>query len=200
MKRPFEIGRAARLNTKLRLEQVSLFALEARHERGMAEPRLAFSTSFEPVRWTPASDGFAAVFPLSIDLEHAPSDDVGVARVTLARLHVATRVVYAKTTSFEPADRELLPDYFALNGWMHVWPYARADVHALSSRLGFPPLVLPVLLGGQTSGVEVSELVEPAPRRAARAPKAPRARSTEATPPAKAPRSTRATRGSREGP
>jgi preprotein translocase subunit SecB len=160
MKRSFEISRAVQLNAKLRIEQVSLFAIDAHHEKGMAEPTLAYTMNLEPVSWTMTDDSFAAVFPLAVELEHANAGAQDSVRTTLARLRVATRVVYAKVQTFEPSDREFVPDYLALNGWMHVWPYARADVQALSTRLGFPPLVLPVLLGGQTRDVDVTELVD----------------------------------------
>jgi hypothetical protein len=45
--------------------------------------------------------------------------------------------------------------YAGIVGWLHVWPYMRAEVHCLSTKLGFPPLVLDVMLSGHTSQLSV---------------------------------------------
>jgi hypothetical protein len=160
----FELARAGRLNQKLRIEQISLFALDARHVAANASPTLAFTMHAETVTWAPVEPGIVvSLFPLTVDVEHDQDGE----RTKLAKLHVTTRVFYSRGASFEASDLEFVPDYLAFNGWMHAWPYARADIQMLSSRLGFPPLVLPVLLAGQIQ-TRVSRLTEPAKKPSSR--------------------------------
>jgi hypothetical protein len=158
MSRPkFEVTRARQLNNKLRLQEISLFGMSAQHLLGVENPQLGFSVDFKPIEWAPLAGHIAAVFPLFVDIEHTQNKH----RRVLARLHVMTKIVYEKVAEFETAHLAYVEDFLALIGWMNAWPYARADIQTLSTRLGFPALVLPVLLPGQTSEVSVKQLPLP---------------------------------------
>ena len=80
------------------------------------------------------------------------------------------RAAYAKQASWTDEDGAYLDDFVGIVGWMHVWPYIRAEVQALSSKLGFPALTLPPLLAGQTKNIPVRRL-HPARTRPAASPR-----------------------------
>lgn len=153
-----EVARAGRLNTALRLDQIFLFSIHAQHLGGAVAPKFGFSLEFEPTVWSPLPDGLVAMFPLKVSLE----DRSRGAATKLAEIRVGMRIFYkteAEGGLEEHAD--CIEDYLGIVGWMHAWPYARAEVQDVSVRMGFPPLVLPVLLAGQTAGVIVRKLADP---------------------------------------
>ena len=76
-------------------------------------------------------------------------------RQNLARLRVAVRVACSVVETLDPEREEATPDFLGILGWMQAWPYLRTEIQPLSTKLGFPPLTLPILLTGQTSEVPV---------------------------------------------
>ena len=156
--RPLVVDRARQLNQKLRLDQVALYSLSADPVAGVAEPHLGYAITIDSVVWLATAISIEAFYPLRVEIQHVADG----APTPLARVAVTTRVSYMREPGFVEADLEYVEDYLGIVGWMHVWPYARADVQALSARLGFPPLVLPVLLAGQTSSAVVRRQEEAA--------------------------------------
>lgn len=74
---------------------------------------------------------------------------------------------YAKT---DPAlSAEQLDSFCGLHAFLHAWPYARVVVQDFSSRLGFPALVLPLVIASAVAElVDVERLedeVTPEPRK-----------------------------------
>lgn len=159
-----EVAKASLLNNALQLEQVFLSRLEAQQLAGTAATQLGFTVNFEPIAWTDIPEKVVAVFPLAVIIE----DHTGGSKVELAALRVAMRAFYRTQKPLDGERTGLLPHYLGIVGWMHVWPYARAEVQALSVKMGLPPLVLPVLLAGQTAEVEVHRIEIPSvePQRA----------------------------------
>lgn len=163
----FEVAKASTLNNKLRLEDVGLIALEAKLLQSASEPRLSFSMSLDGIEWILDDGHIHAVFPVGVTIESV----VAKQRHPLAEIRVAFRASYGLDASFDRSDDlEASEHFLAIVGWLHVWPYVRAEVQQFSSRLGFPALVLPPLLAGQTANVKVRQTVQEAePRKKASA-------------------------------
>ncbi|HEX7602194.1 MAG TPA: hypothetical protein VF316_11340, partial [Polyangiaceae bacterium] len=157
--RKLSVERATRLNKILRIDQILLFHLEARPLLGVEAPTLGFTVDFEPIGWSALPDSVVAVFPLKVTIE----DRAGPSPVNLAEVRVGTRIFYKHELPFDELNLEFVDDYLGIVGWMHAWPYARAEIQGVSARMGFPPLLLPVLLAGQTAEVAVRRVdIEPA--------------------------------------
>lgn len=153
-----DVGRASTLNKKLALGQISLFELSARHSAEIvAAPAFSFTMKLESPSCAFRETDVVALFPLVVTIEHVKKSK----RVPLAEVRVTARVVYRKADEFSSADSAALPDYVGIVGWMHVWPYLRAEVQSLSTKLDFPPLLLPVLLSGQTADIPVNVVAPP---------------------------------------
>lgn len=160
-----EVARASTLNTKLALGQIAVFELSARHSGTLvATPNFSFTMKLDSPHCAVRAPDVAAVFRLVVTVEHAEQDS----RVALGEVRVAVRAIYRKSADFSAADEAAVPDYIGIVGWMHVWPYLRAEVQSLSTKLDFPPLLLPVLLSGQTADIPVN-LVAPSLAQGARA-------------------------------
>ena len=155
-----EVARAATLNKKLALAQIALFEVSARHsaEEVVPTPQFSFSMNLESPSCVIRATDVVALFPLNVTVEHL----AGGVRVPLAQIRVVARVFYRIADDFNEADAAAVPDYIGIVGWMHAWPYLRAEVQSLSTNLDFPPLVLPVLLSGQTADISVQVVTAPA--------------------------------------
>lgn len=72
----------------------------------------------------------------------------------------------AKEPDSVPEDE--LSHVLSINGYMHAWPYFRADVQFLTAKCGLPALTLPVVLSGEVADrVEVGTIaIEPAAAKA----------------------------------
>jgi hypothetical protein len=89
----------------------------------------------------------------------------------IAQLSLVFRSEYLLLPSFESGtDAELLQHYVGIVGRMHCWPYFRQEVQALTTKLGFPPLTLPVLVSGHMVHLPTAKWIDPTPK----LPKAPR--------------------------
>ena len=161
--RRLDVARASTLNAKLRLDTISHFRVAASHVDGGGEesPHFSYTMTMDSPVYAEPDQSVIAVFPVTIAIEHRAADR----RVPLGELHVTVRAIYVKEPAFTTDDSSAVEDYVGIVGWMHVWPYVRAEVQNLSTKLGFPPLLLPVLLAGQTADIPVRRLDAPAPPR-----------------------------------
>lgn len=135
------------LNTSLRLDNVTFAGLQA-HLSSFGEPPFKFAMNLGVVHWTRDSAELLGVFPVEVAIQDGST-------TSLASLNVLVRATYGIIDDLTDDKLEAIPHYLGIVGWMHVWPYVRAEVQELSTKLGFPPLTLPVLLTGQTRHVPV---------------------------------------------
>lgn len=145
------VRRASQLNTKIRLHNIVPVAIHAQRYDVDDEPQRGYKLEAQAVEWMRYQNAVGAQFGVSVELFRGPEAQ----RVLLAKLEVAFRVFYALATPFSPEDEAFVPDYLRSAGWLHAWPYLRAEVQRLSSSLGLPALVLPVLLAGQMGDIAV---------------------------------------------
>lgn len=86
------------------------------------------------------------VFPFAITLQAAAVDDRPA--TNFGRIFVALRISYEFNVPLDEQPDDALENFVGFYGFLHLWPYARAEVQSLSAKLGLPPLVLPVLRPG----------------------------------------------------
>lgn len=153
-----EVARAATLNSKLRFSGVSPFELAARYVGKPPEhPSLAFEMVPGPPSYADFPEELIAIYALEVIVQQV-QDDERNQRVAIGNVRVVMRAVYEKADDFTAADASALADYVGITGWMHVWPFLRSEIHSLTTKLGFPPLLLPVLLAGQLAHIPVTRL------------------------------------------
>jgi hypothetical protein len=96
--------------------------------------------------WTLDGRALRVILPLTLFIE--VEDNATKKKVRLAELGVVMRLDYELKSDTGWTDDEL-PHFVGISGYMHAWPYFRAEIQWLTSKLNFPPLTLPVLLSGQ---------------------------------------------------
>jgi hypothetical protein len=77
----------------------------------------------------------------------------------LATIRVAVRLQYEIRPAGDDGDDQdakEVPDddvktFLAVSGFMHAWPYVRAEVQSLSAKIGLPAIVLPLMVTGHAS-------------------------------------------------
>lgn len=148
----YSVDIARKLNKVLQLNNVAFAGLEAQLNR-FGGPPFKFALKLNTVRWTTSENELLGAFPVTVNIQDGDSDD-------LASLSVLIRTTHAICDELTIEGREAVPHYLGIVGWMQVWPYVRAEIQSLSTKLGFPPLTLPVILTGQTRHVPVEHLDE----------------------------------------
>lgn len=146
------IDSARKLNQSLQLENILMVKLEAHVITLTDNPEFAFKMDLGQVGWARLASGVLADFPVEVVIQD--KSETGQP-VDLGAIGVAVRAGYSALGDLTAEQETAIPDFLGLVGWMHVWPYVRAEVQSISTKLGFPPLTLPILLGGQTSKVPV---------------------------------------------
>ncbi|NOU34574.1 MAG: hypothetical protein HOO96_42325 [Polyangiaceae bacterium] len=89
----------------------------------------------------------------------------------LASLAVRMALTYRPSDDGPAPQLSLAADFAGILGFMHAWPYFRADIQAFTAKLGLPPLTLPVIVSGQVPELaQVEELSGPVSQRPAKLP------------------------------
>lgn len=159
---PLDVGAAARLSTAFRLRDVVCVSLEAKQVA--AEPPAAdFSLEWDApptnVFWELVDRRLKVVLPLNLFV-HARGEGKNGKKVPLAEIGIVLRLEYEANDGASWKDEDL-PHYVGITAYLHAWPYFRADVQWLTAKLGYPPLVLPVIVSGHAARlVSVTRLRE----------------------------------------
>lgn len=140
-----------KLNHSLRLEDISVAALEAKVLDDAEGPTLTFALSLQDLHWDAVDGHIVALCPVEVLIQ----DSAGDKPKNLALLRAAVRIVYAVTEELDEQKFACVPDFLGVVAWMQGWPYIRSEIQQLSTKLGFPPLTLPILLTGQTAKIPV---------------------------------------------
>jgi preprotein translocase subunit SecB len=174
IKPPLDVNAASRLSSSLRIRDIVCVGLEAKHlatEEAPSGSTLGWETPPVQVFWDLEGDVLKVILPFSVFIDahqHEKADKEKVVR--LAEITVAMRIEYAVTRG-ESWSEEDVPHYVGVCSYLHAWPYFRADVQSLTAKLGYPPLVLPVIVSGhaakQATVTRLSEVknAPPLPRR-----------------------------------
>jgi hypothetical protein len=100
-----------------------------------------------PVSWTTSGRDVRSVFAYGFNIQ--ASND-GADPVTVAELLVQVRIEY-ELSADDLGLSEDLEHYIGVSGFMHSWPYVRAEVQSLTTKMGFPMLTLPLMLSGDAT-------------------------------------------------
>ncbi len=174
---PLDIGKASEASTKLRIVHISILALQAQAHQINVRGPLRYEVAHRPATWSKlGNDALICLFAIDTVIELS---DTGT---KAAEISVTLRSEYRLEESFEVGkDEHLLPHYVGIVARLHAWPYFRAEVQTLSTKIGIPPLTLPVLLAGHTVRLPVEQyLEEPVPESANRGERPTKKRSVKA--------------------
>jgi len=163
IKPPLDVSAAARLSNSLRLRDIVCVGLEAKHltpNEVPADSALGWETPPIQVYWELDDAGLKVIVPFSLFIEAHTDGGGPEKKVRLAEIGVAMRLEYDVNRDEAWSDDDL-PHYVGISSYLHAWPYFRADVQFLSTKLGFPPLILPVIVSGHPAKqVTVTRLSE----------------------------------------
>lgn len=151
-------GIAAKLTASFALNDILCVSLSATNTPGSEVSRLSYDLPQIPVGWLMDARELAVVLPFKMEV--FGNDDAD--KKPIALFEVVMRVSYMLVSESVPSNIDIA-HYAGVMGYMHTWPYFRADIQYLTTKLGFPALVLPVVLSGDVpKRVLISE--EPIPK------------------------------------
>lgn len=193
-RQPLSIDKASVFASLLQLRDVVCIGIEGRHVglTSCEEAILGYTIPIVDAPWEVNGQSVKVIFPFTVDidsLERLPGKKPDVIRTTIAKIQATMRLDYQ--FRMDPPKYPIgfgeddLSHYVGISGYMHAWPYLRAEVQWLTGKLGFPPLVLPVIVSGhaatrvvprRASDIERALATSASPTDDAKSAKAPRAR------------------------
>lgn len=170
-KPPLDLQAAARVAPGIQLNDVQCLRLSAGFTAdGETQAHLSLSWEVGPVgaSWLRTDQTILAVFSFDVGIDGKsdaepgePEPARGAKAVRIADVHVTLRLDYTILPGVDVPDADL-DDFVGISGYLHLWPYLRAEVQCLTTKLGLPPLVLPVQVSSHAAAtvtvVQASEL------------------------------------------
>lgn len=145
---PLNVEAASRLAPKLHLDDVSFLEITAKYETLPTEdaPTLSWDLVEPSAHWEILDRDLRVLLPLTLAINFTRAEK----KERLATVVVALAIDYhlKKGESWDEAD---VPHYVGISGFIHAWPYFRAEVQSLTTKLGLPPLTLPVIVSGHAA-------------------------------------------------
>jgi preprotein translocase subunit SecB len=167
---------AAQLAGSITLKNVEFVKIVAEHLATRGVRKLRFDLPHVTVKWLRVARELRVVFPFVVDISAVNEDS---RRTPLGSVRVTIMVVYEIKSDIAIPSDEQLQHYVGISGYMHSWPYLRAEVQSLSAKIGFPPLVLPVIISGHAASRVLVKQVSAAPALVAAGTKRPPSGSRE---------------------
>jgi hypothetical protein len=188
---------AARVSNLFNIEDVSFAVIEGRlvsSPDGGSTPEapaiLDWDLDHVHVRWLLDDHDLRVILPFGITISTEPqataeANAKAKAKATKAKsklmvMRVVMRIDYHLRDGQELQNEQDAGHFAGISGFMHAWPYLRAEVQTLTTKLGILPLVLPTIVSGQVaSKASATRLLadtpaaEPTPKLAARRKTAP---------------------------
>jgi hypothetical protein len=162
-----DVREAAAVSNKLRLLRVGCSAIEAKLV-GLVEEgaRLSYTVAKAHIYYGVANENVRVVVPFGMTIESVSGK--GTEKRPLAEVSVLLGLDYRiALDAWEPDDDRRIRHFAGISGYMHAWPYVRAEVQGLSVKLGLPALTLPLLVSGRAAElVNASPFGEPPPNSA----------------------------------
>ncbi len=154
----FDVSIASSVKDRLKLRDVQFAATEG---RVMAAPddgaTLELDLPRVEVRWFRAGDELRVVVPYNLNIA-ARKDSVAAPGI-VAEIRVVLRIDYVATGN--DLTDEMIDHFVGISTFLHSWPYFRAEVAELTTKLRFPPLTLPVALSGNAEQCFVVSKLRP---------------------------------------
>lgn len=153
----FDVAVASSLAGRVQLRDIVFASTEGRLLEGAAVGggTLAFDMPVADVRWFRHGVELKVVVPYQLNITTKKDEST---EVPVAEIRVLMRVDYELASLVEVTDDDV-HHFVGISAFMHSWPYLRAEVMELTTKLRLPPLVLPVVLSGHAPEyVTVSKL------------------------------------------
>lgn len=150
---PLNVDAAARLASKLHLRDVLCVETSAKYVAAPSaskSPALSWDLKNPQANWRLEKAEVGVRFPFAITIEETNAD--GAQDRMIADLNLVFQIEYA-IDELDKAHMVELPHYLGISGFMHLWPYVRAEVQCLTSKLRLPPLILPVVVSGHAARI-----------------------------------------------
>jgi hypothetical protein len=138
-----KVVHAARLSSVIQLVDVA-FQLIRAELTNAPRGRLSYKQELISAVWRRDNAKLTVVFPFRLTLSSI--DDGKTEEIGSISMNI--RAQYELQEGFSDDMAEDLPHALAVLGFMHTWPYIRAEVQGLTSRLELPALTLPVMVSG----------------------------------------------------
>lgn len=156
------LGTAQQIAPLLKPDGIRIRLIETSGKsEGSAPPdaRFAFNLRCNAL-WTKVTPtSLLGAFHFQVKLESRSGDEDAQ---PLGAVVVQYHVLYEMNDGVTDRSDDDLESFVGLYGMTHLWPYARAEVQAITTKLDFPPLTLPVLKVGQPPSVfAISRFDEP---------------------------------------
>lgn len=137
---PVTIERASTLSRVLQLDLVSFTAIEARR-LGVPSPdsKLQWDLPVVEVAWQSGNGQLNVHLPFVLHVFDSAT------KAPIYELLVSVLVNYRVREGAQIIE-ENCRDFAGINGFLHAWPYLRAETQSLSTKLSFPPLTLPSIV------------------------------------------------------
>ncbi len=151
-RRPLDVNAAARLSGNVQLVDVACVGLNAAFVNPGNRPQgktLGWDFPDPTGVWKIDGTTLAAYFGLDVFIHVVPNDESDQPQ-QLAEFNVKFRLEYELKPGAEWPEADV-PHYVGITGLLHLWPYLRAEIQALTTKLGLPPLVLPVIVSGHAA-------------------------------------------------
>lgn len=148
---PLDVNAAARLAGSVQLVNIACVGVSAEFvNSGARTPGTTLSWDLpDPTGvWSLEERSLTAFFApeLLIDV----SEDNGASSQRLAQFRVKFQLEYDLKPDSTWSEEDV-PHYVGVTGLLHLWPYFRAEIQMLTTKLGLPPLVLPVIVSGHAA-------------------------------------------------
>lgn len=145
---PLNVEAASRLAPKIHLDEVSFMEVTAKYETLPTQdvPTLNWDLADPTAHWEIIDRDLRVLLPLALDINFEREEK----KERLAKIVVALAIDYHLKKG-ESWDEDDVPHYVGISGFIHAWPYFRAEVQALTTKLRLPPLTLPVIVSGHAA-------------------------------------------------
>ena len=132
-----DLAAASRVAKRVDIREIRLIALQMDLKGDPARAGLVpmYEHSCAPAKVEGNTIEVACSYTFQVRSEH---EDLAAASMTY-------RIVYTLIGE-EPADQSDIDQFAKANGAYHSWPFVREMIFSLTSKMGFPPYTLPVLI------------------------------------------------------
>ncbi|MES1186826.1 MAG: hypothetical protein ABUL60_23640 [Myxococcales bacterium] len=151
---PLDVTAAGRISAagNVNLRDVVFVTVNASHIAPSPDGPLMLDWEVAPVvaTWDLVAGELKVMFPMSVYIDALKDGDQAL-KTRVAEVSVVFRLDYQiSATGYEGWDEDL-EHFVGVCGYLHAWPYFRSEVQGLTNKLGFPPLVLPIVVSGEAA-------------------------------------------------
>lgn len=144
-----DVVHAAALAQKIRLNDIRCINIGARIVGGSEPKFVKYDVPKIVITWVMTGPNITAILPFSLKIasgttEQGPTE-------AYAEIDDTLLVSYKLTVPPVPEVIAQVPHFLGITAYLHAWPYFRADVQMLTSRIGLLALTLPVIVSGQVA-------------------------------------------------